>query len=123
MNDEKIVTDQDVIDGLHDEIAKLEWLRDGLMASVDSLHHEKIVLQKRVVELEQAQRWIPVTERVPTENAISTKWVWTSYEFDGYTYQGEGIYVPVTEPYWMDKAGNIIKVKHWMPLPKPPKGE
>jgi uncharacterized coiled-coil DUF342 family protein len=58
MSDEKIITHQDVLLDAHDEIAKLEWQRDGLMASVDSFHHEKIVLQKRIAELEVMLRRI-----------------------------------------------------------------
>lgn len=64
-------------------------------------------------------KWIPVTERLPHKNMR----VLACYTFDGYMQ-----FVQVLDYYATDKKphfqheGDGMRVTHWMPLPKPPKG-
>jgi len=60
----------------------------------------------RIAELEQAQTWIPVGDRLPpngTDQIILTYW---RERFIGHHIDGQWNYQGVT---------------HWMPLPQPPK--
>lgn len=69
-----------------------------------------------------ALRWIPVSERLPDENAdvLCCRGNHIGVLMDVYTYKGDG--------KWEDKYGywnytDIEGITHWMPLPEPPKGE
>lgn len=67
-------------------------------------------------ELEMAQnkqRWIPVTERLPTECDAD----------EGYTVLA--IHKTAKKKYyhWRSVADNPFDFTHWMPLPETPKGE
>ena len=71
---------------------------------------------ERLRELDQEQKWIPVTERLP-ENFISV----LGYMTDA------GDFPPVRECYTVGNAfffpalRDVHPVSHWMPLPEPPK--
>ena len=77
---------------------------------------------KRLEELDQDQKWIPVTERLP-ENmddrvlvllpTISYNYPIGNQRIDTDRYRGE-------YRKWV-RYGD--KVTHWMPLPEPPSGE
>ena len=69
--------------------------------------------QKRIAELEKERRWIPVTERVP-EKSTYVLCYW-----HGHICRCK---------FWRHHSrfefnGRLVKVTHWMPLPKPPKEE
>ena len=69
---------------------------------------------KRLEELNQEQKWIPVTERLPSDDVPSTM----------YLCFWNGI-IRVCK-YWRTRKcfelrGKVVKVTHWMPLPNPPK--
>lgn len=68
------------------------------------------------------QRWIPVTERLPKEDAdvLCFRGNHIGGLMDVYTYVGFD--------QWQDTYGNLCYtvgegITHWMPLPEPPKGE
>lgn len=76
-------------------------------------------LQETIKELRDAQRLIPVTERLPEQDGRYLCIV-KSYAFPGKTYQAIRMY-----DKFGFREGNIYTddVTHWMPLPKPPKEE
>ena len=59
------------------------------------------------------QRWIPVTERLPTEEEADDD----GFVF-AYTIANKKIIAR-----WTDVCRFSVLVTHWMPLPDPPKGE
>lgn len=71
---------------------------------------------------QDAQKWIPVTERLPEINAevLCYRGNHIGALMDAYTYMGDY--------KWQDTYGfwNYTEdegITHWMPLPEPPKGE
>lgn len=66
----------------------------------------------KAVEIDQFNRWIPVTERLPepTENPVLVPYagsVWTAWRHADYWELGGVL--------------NTVCVTHWMPMPEPPK--
>ena len=76
-------------------------------------------LNKRIAELETAQRWIPVSERLPEDRvtilaAFNNREILTAkyYKY----YEGFGS----VENYWRIEGWHSGNVTHWMPLPESP---
>ena len=72
------------------------------------------LLMQKIVELRSKGKWIPVTERLPSDDIPSTM----------YLCYWNGI-IRVCK-YWRTRKcfelmGKVVKVAHWMPLPEPPK--
>ena len=67
---------------------------------------------KRVAELEAAQRWIPVSERLPEENVtvlVVTK------------RNRNPVVAWMRLGFWRSRGVDFaLSVTHWMPLPQPP---
>lgn len=97
-----------------------EW-DDSVPDGIKYLSAEKRVLTRKVRELESenarlkdAQRWIPVSERLP--------------ERDGFYLVLENVNQVAGYYHWCKVFGwntdggrtNIQSVTHWMPLPEPP---
>ena len=70
-------------------------------------------LEEYIAELEAAQRWIPVSERLPEDGEVV--WLW-----DGNNL-GMGYYL-VLSGCFMDRDTPLRRIKptHWMSLPTPP---
>lgn len=66
------------------------------------------------------QEWISVKDRLPEENEIVVGWCkdnpFSSYTFEIVSWNGKGWVFVYAQRY-------VTNVTHWMPLPKPPKGE
>lgn len=76
-------------------------------------------LRKRVAELEAAQRWIPVSERLPEDRAtilaaFKNREILTATYYK--RYEGFG----GVENYWHIEGWHSGNVTHWMPLPELP---
>ncbi len=71
--------------------------------------------KRRVAELEAAQRWIPVSERLPKENAPVLVLTVLGGMFVDFIH-GKSVVTGNPDFYELD----IEDVTHWMPLPKPP---
>lgn len=69
-------------------------------------------LARENAELKEAQRWVPVSERLP-EDGVNVITV------DKY---GRVSKCNCLKSY-VTKYGNYDNVTHWQPLPQPPKGE
>lgn len=81
---------------------------------------------------QDAQKWIPVTERLPELwqdcfVLVKMKYDWDEdyeYDVDAGCYVDENGYIDGFNTYndW-NEGQQYIHVTHWMPLPEPPKGE
>lgn len=71
--------------------------------------------RKRIAELEAAQRWIPVSERLPE----TYKPVLTVDMSEATQVPVPAFYNPDTE-CWSTHFKYDLWVTHWMPLPQPP---
>ena len=107
-----------------------EWetpitLGDNLDAAADRLE----AADKRVKELEEAQRWIPVSERLPKASEYRHGNRYKSMDSNAlvpFLVCCEDTEIPFRAFYdgknWGDGWGKQ-NVTHWCPLPEPPKGE
>ena len=89
---------------------------------------ERDAVTKRMIELEQKHRWIPVTERLP-ERITNKVIVLCKNGYRGFghyeNYKGKQTWYnlendrPFTD--WDLEDCESYEVTHWMPLPEPPK--
>ena len=79
---------------------------------------ETNALNKRIAELEAAQRWIPVSERLPKENAPVLVLTVLGGMFVDFIH-GKSVVTGNPDFYELD----VEDVTHWMPLPKLPERE
>ena len=94
-----------------------EW-DDSVPDGIKYLSAEKQVLMRRVRELESenarlkdAQRWIPVSERLPEDG--KPVWVCTIWNEQHSGFLIDGVWVGLFRDF---REGEIT---HWMPLPEP----
>ena len=95
-----------------------EW-DDSVPDGIKYLSAEKQVLMRRVRELESenarlkdAQRWIPVSERLPEDG--KPVWVCTIWNEQHSGFLIDGVWVGLFRDF---REGEIT---HWMPLPESP---
>ena len=98
----------------------ISWLYDKAARAQDHSYARMLnMTAKRLKELDEKQRWIPVTERLPDD--FSENLCRVIRPIPG------GKYVRETKVLWCDydKSWSCegLIVTHWMPLPEPPKGE
>lgn len=98
----------------------ISWLLDKA-DRVEDQSADRIMRQaaERLRELDQEQKWIPVTERLPE---MHTKVLCCGIRGGRFIAElstwGNG------NLYWDKRNGKgCPEVTHWMPLPEPPKGE
>ena len=104
-------------------LAEIEYYAGfrGKEAAIKAVEDACILAVAAIREQEQ-RRWIPVTDRLPKKQG---KFICT-YKFNS---NSEMQFVVVLDyyasdqyPHWQHESAGVI-VTHWMPLPKPPKGE
>ena len=83
-----------------------------VVALVDDLREENANLTARIAELEEKQRWIPVSERLPEDG--KPVWVCTIWNEQHSGFLIDGVWVGLFRDF---REGEIT---HWMPLPKLP---
>lgn len=91
----------------------ISWLYDKAARAQDHGYARMLnMTAKRMQELEEKQRWIPVTERLP------------EYGQEVIVYSGN-VLKPVVYGihYWNKEFNSWAHITHWMPLPEPPKEE
>ena len=115
-----------------------EW-DDSVPDGIKYLSAEKQVLMRRVRELESenarlkdAQRWIPVGERLPEEDGqylgcTNTGLVGTHWLIDGHfevIYSCAQHWLKTPDTWTLESVScNDVYVTHWMPLPSAPEAE
>lgn len=101
----------------------------ALLDDYKRLLFENRNLKERIAELESAQRWVPVSERLPEEDGqyvgyTNTGLVGTHWLVDGHfvvTYSCEQNWLTTPTSWILESAsGGDVYVTHWMPLPEPP---
>lgn len=107
----RCVTSSDAYNPIGD--MEFEAAGKALLNDYKRLLIENNSLAARIAELEGAQRWIPVGERLPEDGEVV--WLW-----DGNNL-GMGYYL-VFAGQFMDRDTPLRRIKptHWMPLPEPP---
>ena len=97
-------------DGWVETACDYEQAADAIEELIAKLNHADEQIE-RLVEAAEERRWIPVTERLPSEDSFTL--IFTAYGHAGVCY--------FTNDWWggYDKNG----ITHWMPLPTPPKAE
>jgi len=102
---------EEVIEILGDQQRETKNILIDKNLHIDSLYEEGYKLQQRIAELEAAQRWIPVSERLPEEDT------------DGNTlmaicrHSGEW----VRAPFGAEFADEFVRhYSYWMYAPQPP---
>lgn len=84
---------------------------------IDSLYEEGYKLQQRIAELEAAQRWIPVSERLPQIGVRVLFYNNFIKNIHKGWYSGDEWVSEIGIFYNGDK---LKRITHWMPLPKFP---
>ena len=97
---------------------KSDW-EQGYDQAQRRFYEERKILTARIAELEAAQRWIPVSERLPEVNEDVFTLVYDTN--DGSTsvsalkHHGDGVWFIWDKGYYV--------VTHWMPMPKLPEAQ
>ena len=84
--------------------------------AVSELTIENEKLKARIAELEEKQRWIPVSERLPEDTERMLTIVYDAFE--------DTTAISILQHYgdgdWFSWDSGRYVVTHWMPLPEPP---
>ena len=90
---------------------KSDW-EQGYDQAMRRTYDERIGARKRIAELEEKQRWIPVSERLPEK--YTPVWVTTTW---GEQHSGN-----LTDDCWTGLFRDFREgeITHWLPLPPNP---
>ena len=89
----------------------INWILDKAARAPNHSYVRMLELTaSRLRELEEKQRWIPVTERLPERGQ------------EVLVYDG-GVLKPEVHSYsfWHQDFSSWSRITHWLPLPEPPK--
>lgn len=100
----------------------VSWLYDKAARAHDHSYARMLnMTAKRLRELDEKQRWIPVTERLPEPETDVLIFCGGNIDILTYRYDRHGNVCFMFQNecgYWKEVFG---KVTHWMPLPEAPK--
>jgi len=96
-------------------IAELEKDLSNKEIEYTDLWDDALALQSRIAELEEERRWIPVSERLPKENAPVLVLTVLGGMFVDFIH-GKSVVTGNPDFYELD----VEDVTHWMPLPQLP---
>lgn len=106
---------------LLDDIITLNTVIDVFQMRIADLETKIAIANSKNDELEEAQRWIPVTERLPEDRCI----VLLFDSMDRVVTTGWGWHIG-SAPQWATVFGTYYHgdkyswITHWRPLPPPP---
>jgi hypothetical protein len=104
------------------------WTDDDAQNAINECLDAIAERDLRIAELEAAQRWIPVGDRLPDVRIDQTFGNdpvsdWVAAWFVGFDrpYQVMARWLPVCD-WWVIVGGQIsaARITHWLPLPQPP---
>ena len=104
-------------DALNARIAELEHDLSNKEIEYTDLWDDMLALQERIAELEAAQRWIPVSERLPEPYTRVLACIKSGYMEVDYMYSEPIVDVGIAD------FNSLDNVTHWMPLPPSPESE
>jgi hypothetical protein len=94
----------------------ISWLYDKAARAHDHSYARMLnTTAKRLKELDEKQKWIPVTERLPDEDTRVL--VWLRVKIYDHTHMDTD---RLHRSRWVRWGEDVT---HWMPLPEPPKEE
>jgi hypothetical protein len=95
-----------------------------LTITISKLESDKLVLNKRIAELESAQtKWISVEDVLPSFGVDVLVYPIKMHLGDEPVYTGHRVKGDNFEYIWAGSIYTIINVTDWMPLPEPPKNK
>ena len=95
---------------------KSDW-EQGYDQAQRRFYEERKILTARIAELEAAQRWIPVSERLPEPYTRVLACIKSGYMEVDYMYSEPIVDVGIAD------FNSLDNVTHWMPLPPSPESE
>ena len=88
----------------------INWILDK---AARAQHHSYVrmlnLTASRLRELEEKQRWIPVTERLPERGQEVLVYAGDGHKPEVYAYS-----------FWHKDFASFSRITHWLPLPEPP---
>ena len=114
ISDKMLALVHDATNAAYNRACATEWGR-GVKAAILAEKQTETALVEAIAELEAAQRWIPVSERLPKENAPVLVLTVLGGMFVDFIH-GKSVVTGNPDFYELD----VEDVTHWMPLPEPP---
>ena len=112
---------------------KIEFYRRGNAHAPEVYYSDLAFLSAAISALREQEewRWIPVAERLPAQppNRVDEQGrSWFTPNIDCIVYDSENVFAAhycfQNKCFWYaDTLHPLKNITHWMPLPKPPKGE
>ena len=112
-----------IMDGVEIDMDELIRRNDAIEALYKYNFVTKEVIEREIMDIPSADRWIPCTERLPEERQdVYVTVFWDNY---GDTVTAYGRRTQFGWSLWNTVEGELLKgytVTAWMPLPEPWKG-
>jgi hypothetical protein len=74
--------------------------------------------------LREQVRWIPVSEKEPSDGVRYDVWLANNYQVKATYFNHDSNFMKYANPYWMNDSGvKISNVTHYKSIPQPPEAE